>query len=75
VVTGISWASWTASGATGSGQSDLGLCLPVCLQAGQVPTTVVLSDPVHGRFTELTESRAGSSVAYTYPGSWPVSAS
>jgi hypothetical protein len=75
VVTGISWASWTASGATGSGQSELGLCLPVCLQAGQVPTTVVLSDPVHGRFTQLTESRAGSSVAYTYPGSWPVSAS
>jgi hypothetical protein len=40
-----------------------------------VPTTIVLSDPVHGRFTQLTESRAGSSVAYTYPGSWPVSAS
>jgi hypothetical protein len=75
VVTGISWASWTASGATGSGQSDLGLCLPVCLQAGQLPTTVVLSDPVHGRFTQLTESRAGSSVTYTYPGNWPVSAS
>jgi predicted Ser/Thr protein kinase len=75
VVTGISWASWTASGATGSGQSALGLCLPVCLKAGQVPTTIVLSDPVHGRFTQLTESRAGSSVAYTYPGSWPVSAS
>jgi predicted Ser/Thr protein kinase len=75
VVTGISWASWTASGATGSGRSDLGLCLPVCLQAGQLPTTVVLSDPVHGRFTQLTESRAGSSVTYTYPGNWPVSAS
>jgi serine/threonine protein kinase len=75
VVTGISWASWTASGATGSGQSELGLCLPVCLKAGQVSTTVVLSDPVHGRFTQLTESRAGSSVTYTYPGNWPVSAS
>jgi serine/threonine protein kinase len=75
VVTGLSWASWTATGADGSGQSHLSVCLPVCVQAGLVQTTIVLSDPVHGRFTQLTESKAGSSVAYTYQGSWPVSAS
>jgi serine/threonine protein kinase len=77
VVTGIAWSTWTASGATGSGRSDIALCLPVCVQApaNVVPTTIVLSDPVHGRFTQLTETRGGSAVTYHYPGSWPASAS
>jgi serine/threonine protein kinase len=77
VVTGITWTSWTASGAIGSGQSAIDICLPTCIQAlpsvGQV--TVVLSDPVDGHFTLLTETRYGSTMTYTYPAHWPVSAS
>ncbi len=77
VVTGIAWSAWTGAGATGYGRSGLGICLPACIAApvGQLPTTIVLSDPVHGRFTRLTETRAGSSTTYTYSASWPVSAS
>lgn len=77
VVTGIAWSAWTAAGATGYGRSGLGICLPACIAApaGLVPTTIVLSDPVHGRFTRLTETRAGSAATYTYSASWPVSAS
>jgi serine/threonine protein kinase len=77
VVTGITWTSWTASGATGSGLSAIDICIPTCVQApasvGQA--TVVLSDPVDGHFTHLTETRYGSTVTYAYPASWPVSAS
>jgi len=77
VVTGIAWSTWAASGATGSGWSDIVLCLPVCVQApaNVEPTAIVLSDPVHGRFTQLTETSGGSTVTYHYPGSWPASAS
>jgi serine/threonine protein kinase len=77
-VTGIDWTTWTAVGATGYGQSDLDLCIPTCVQApaSVVQTTIVLSDPVHGRFTRLAETRSGSTTTiYSYPADWPVSAS
>jgi serine/threonine protein kinase len=77
-VTGIEWTTWTAAGATGYGQSDLDLCIPTCVQApaSVVQTTIVLSDPVHGRFTRLAETRSGSTTTiYSYPADWPVSAS
>jgi hypothetical protein len=76
VVTGIDWTTWSASGATGAGQSAVDACLPACVQAPlPVATTIVLSDPVHGQFTELAETRAGNTVTYHYPANWPVSAS
>jgi serine/threonine protein kinase len=77
VVTGIVWTSWTASGATGYGNSDVDICLPTCVQtpANVVQATIVMSDPVNGRFTQLTETRYGSTVTYSYPAPWPISAS
>ncbi|MFY9931885.1 MAG: hypothetical protein WAK82_28160, partial [Streptosporangiaceae bacterium] len=76
-VTGITWSSWTATGASGSGRADVALCLPSCVgtPASLVPTTITLSDPVNGHFTQLTESRAGSAQSWNYPGNWPQSAS
>jgi predicted Ser/Thr protein kinase len=76
-VTGITWSSWSATGATGSGRADLALCLPGCVgtPASVVPATITLSDPVNGHFTQLTESRAGSTQSWNYPGNWPRSAS
>lgn len=76
-VTGIAWTTWAATGATGYGRSDLGICIPSCVYApaNLVAATIVLSDPVHGRFTQLTETRNGSTVTYSYPANWPVSAS
>ncbi len=77
VVTGITWTSWTATGATGTGTSDIDSCVPNCAQAppDNVTTTITLSAPVSGDFTQMTETRNGSTTPYTYPGSWAQSAS
>jgi hypothetical protein len=77
VVTKITWSSWTATGASGQGTSDIDSCNPNCAQAppSLVPTTVTLSAPVNGRFTKMTETRNGSTSTFTYPDNWPQSAS
>ena len=77
VVTKITWSSWTATGASGQGTSDIDSCNPNCAQAppSLVPTTVTLSAPVNGRFTKMTETRNGFTSTYTYPDNWPQSAS
>jgi hypothetical protein len=76
VVTKITWSSWTATGASGQGTSDIDSCNPNCAQAppSLVPTTVTLSAPVNGRFTKMTETRNGFTSTYTYPDNWPESA-
>jgi hypothetical protein len=76
VVTKIMWSSWTATGASGQGTSDIDSCNPNCAQAppSLVPTTVTLSAPVNGRFTKMTETRNGFTSTYTYPDNWPESA-
>ena len=77
VVTGLAWSSWTATGATGTGTSDIDSCVPSCAAASpdNVSTTITLSDPVNGQFTQMTETRNGSTTSYTYPSSWAQSAS
>jgi serine/threonine protein kinase len=77
VVTGLAWSSWTATGATGTGTSDIDSCVPSCAAASPDPvsTTITLSDPVNGQFTRMTETRNGSTTSYTYPNSWAQSAS
>jgi eukaryotic-like serine/threonine-protein kinase len=77
VVTKITWSSWTATGATGQGTSDIDSCVPNCAQAPAsfVPATITLSAPVNGRFTKMTETRNGSTSYWTYPGAWPGGAS
>jgi hypothetical protein len=77
VVTSITWTSWTATGATGQGTSDIDSCVPSCAQApaSYVPATITLSAPVNGKFTAMTEARNGSSSNWSYPGTWPTGAS
>src|SRR5580692_9339371 len=77
VVTGISWGSWTASGATGEGTSDIDSCNPNCAQASPdyVITKITLSDPANGQFTKMTETRNGSTTTFTYPSDWAQNAS
>jgi eukaryotic-like serine/threonine-protein kinase len=77
VVTAITWSSWTATGATGTGTSDIDNCVPSCAAASpnNVTATITLSDPVNGRFTQMTETRNGTTTSYTYPGTWAQSAS
>ena len=77
VVTGLSWGSWTATSATGTGTSDIDSCVPSCAAASpnNVPATVTLSNPVNGKFTQMTETRNGTTTTYTYPNNWAQSAS
>jgi hypothetical protein len=77
VVTKISWTSWTATGASGTGTSDIDSCNPNCAQAplNLVTTTITLTDPLDGKFTKMVEARNGSSTTYTYPSNWPEGAS
>ena len=77
VVTTITWSSWTTTGASGQGTSDIDSCNPNCAQAppSLVPSTVTMSAPVNGRFTKMTETRNGFTSTYTYPDNWPQSAS
>jgi len=77
VVTGISWGTWSASGATGEGTSDIDSCNPSCAQASPdyVITKITLSSPANGQFTKMTETRNGSTTTYTYPSDWAQSAS
>ena len=77
VVTGLSWGSWTGTSATGTGTSDIDNCVPSCAAASpnNVPTTVTLSNPVNGKFTQMTETRNGTTTTYTYPSNWAQSAS
>ena len=76
VVTKITWASWTAAGATGTGTSDIDSCIPNCATAptDYVTTTITLSTPANGHFTQMTETRNGSTTNYTYPATWAQSA-
>ena len=65
VVTSIGWASWTATGATGTGTSNIQGCVPNCAEGSEtpVPATITLSDPAGGHFTEYTEARNGSTAS------------
>jgi serine/threonine protein kinase len=76
VVTGLTW-TWTATAATGTGTSDIDSCVPSCAAASPNPVTatITLSDPVDGHFTQMTETRNGTTTDYTYPGTWAQSAS
>lgn len=77
IVTGIRWASWTATSATGTGRSAIESCVPDCAEGPvrYVPTTLTLSAPANGRFTRLTEHRAGRVFVLTSPAFWPLAAS
>jgi serine/threonine protein kinase len=77
VVTSITWSSWTATSATGTGTSDIDNCVPSCAAASPDPvtTTITLSDPVGGHFTQMSETRNGSTTNYSYPTAWAQSAS
>jgi hypothetical protein len=77
IVTRITWSSWTAAGARGRGTSYLNNCVPNCAQGttATVPATITLSGPAHGRFTVITERRAGTTTIFTYSGLWPLDAS
>jgi len=74
VVGGITWSEWTATEAIGRGTSDEDNCKPDCAsgQNVNVETTITLSQPAGGVFTELVESRPGQygTQEWQYPSDW-----
>jgi hypothetical protein len=76
IVTGISWSAWTATTATGTGTSDIDSCVPNCAAAppDYVTTMLVLSQPVDGHFTVISEARNGTTQAFVYPSTWALGA-
>ena len=72
----ITWSSWNASGATGSGSWYLLTCVPNCAQGGvtKYPATLTLSAVRHGRFTVLAVTLQGKKTIYHYPVPWPQEA-
>ncbi len=77
IVTGITWSSWTATRAIGSGTSDIDSCIPSCAAAPTdlVATRLILSQPVNGHFTVISEVRNGTTEAFVYPNAWALDAS
>lgn len=73
VVTDIVWSSWTADSAVGTGTSFIQSCIPNCASGSDTTasTTLQLSNPVDGHFTQLIETRNGTSTTWTYPTNWP----
>lgn len=61
IVTGITWETWTATSAEGSGQWGYDDCDPDCAEGTVTtyPTTISLSDPIGGQFTKLVEEESG----------------
>ncbi len=80
IVTGITWLSWTGTQAVGNGTWTYQNCVPDCASGSQTlyPAMIVLSDPVKGVFTSITETTTGphaSTQTFTYPGNWVQNAS
>jgi eukaryotic-like serine/threonine-protein kinase len=78
LVTGIEWVSWTETGATGYGTSEIDNCNPDCAQgtSTQVLAEIILSRPRNGRFAAMAETRNGTTATLVYPSvGWPIGAS
>jgi hypothetical protein len=69
IVTNLEWSSWTGVEAVGYGTSNSIHCVPDCAagKATAEATTIVLSDPVDGHYTQMIEMREGRTEAFTYP--------
>jgi len=71
-MTGITWSSWTASNAEGSGSIALDNGVPNMAQGTvvNVPVSIALSAPVNGSFTAMTVTdHAGNENTYSFGGS------
>ena len=74
IVNNIEWSSWNNLGAVGEGEWGSDNCNPDCAQGTVTyyPTTITLSLPSDGRFTELTEDQSGPfgfTFVFALPGS------
>jgi len=61
VVSGITWSTWSGSGASGVGTWGYDDCVPDCARGTvtDYPAAITLSLPSDGRFTRVTEYQSG----------------
>jgi hypothetical protein len=71
IVTNITWQYWNATSAYGVGTSDILSCVPSCVSGSSTPVTatITLTNPIHGQFTAISESRDGQEATTEWPGS------
>jgi len=64
-ISGLTWSSWTATGARGNGTLNVNNCMPDCAggTVNSSPTSVTLSDPVQS----MTQGLVFATVTYTLP--------
>jgi hypothetical protein len=77
IITRIHWRAWTDYYAYGVGTSNIQGCVPNCASGSETPvrTTITLSHPVSGHWTELLEIRRGERLtAHLGRPFWPVGA-
>jgi hypothetical protein len=69
IVTNITWQYWDASSAYGVGTSDILGCVPSCASGSSTPVTatITLTNPIHGQFTAISESRDGQETTTEWP--------
>jgi hypothetical protein len=69
IVTNIIWQYWDATGAYGVGTSDILGCVPSCASGSstRVTATITLTNPIHGQFTAISESRDGQETTTEWP--------
>ena len=61
IATDLTWSSWAADRAVGSGTWHYLDCRPSCAAGTSTPypVTITLTNPVHGQFTTLVEKTSG----------------
>jgi hypothetical protein len=59
----VTWTSWTANAAIGTGTVTLNTCIPACADSSFItyPATITVSDDVLGMFQDLTITPTGAS--------------
>lgn len=69
IVTNLEWSTWTGVEAIGHGTSNHEGCVPDCASGTETPepTTLILTEPVDGHYTHMTEMRMGYTEVFTYP--------
>lgn len=81
VVQDITWTSWTAAQAAGTGTYEYDTCADGCVKGpfDPYPARITLSAPLGGEFTILDRSITGGPDAgltsWQYPSQWPFSSS
>lgn len=77
IVTNLTWSVWSTNEAVGYGTSNYLTCNPDCASGPSYPepTSITLTDPVDGKFTNMTEVKMKYTIVFVYGHQWAEEAS